>query len=147
MLLAKLQEKRGPQQNAQVQLIYAEPCGGDPRFIFITRGGASIREDRMTQGNLAEDLGIRKATEKNQAFNANKERQIFEEARQEFKEDQGSSSKTQPEIREYGMPHAFDQTSSPREGKEVSKIMDFLYTCIQLIQDENDVQDLQNLTI
>jgi hypothetical protein len=50
----------------------------------------------MTQGNLAKDLGIRKATEKTQAFNAKKERQIFEEARQEFKEDQGSSSKTHP---------------------------------------------------
>jgi hypothetical protein len=43
------------------------------------------------------------------------------------------------------MPHAFDQSASPREGKEVSKLMDFLYTCIKLIQDENVVQELQNL--
>jgi hypothetical protein len=33
----------------------------------------------------------------------------------------------------------------PREGKEVSKIMKFLYTCIKLIQDEVIVQELQNL--
>jgi hypothetical protein len=77
-----------------VQLIYVDPHGGDPRVIVITRGGVATGEDIMTQGKLAEDLGIRKATEKTQAFNANKERQIFEEARQEFKADQGSSSKT-----------------------------------------------------
>jgi hypothetical protein len=40
------------------------------------------------------------------------------------------------------MPHAFDQSTSPREGKEVSKLMDFLHTCIKLIQDESDVQEL-----
>jgi hypothetical protein len=128
-----------------VQLIYAEPRGGDPRVDVITRGGAATVEDRMTQGKLAEDSGIRKATEKTQAFNAKKERQIFEEARQEFKADQGYLSKTQLEIREYGMPHAFDQSTSPREGKEVSKLMEFLYTCIKLIHDENGVQELQNL--
>jgi hypothetical protein len=36
-------------------------------------------------------------------------------------------------IREYGMPHAFDQSASPKEGKEVSKLIEFLYTCIKLI--------------
>jgi hypothetical protein len=43
------------------------------------------------------------------------------------------------------MPQAFDQSASPREGKEVSKLMEFLYTCIKLIQDESVVQELQNL--
>ena len=43
------------------------------------------------------------------------------------------------------MPHAFDQSTSPREGKEVSKLMEFLHTCIKLIQDESIVQELQNL--
>jgi ligand-binding sensor protein len=32
-----------------------------------------------------------------------------------------------------------------KEGKEVSKLMEFLYTCIKLIQDESIVQELQNL--
>jgi hypothetical protein len=36
-------------------------------------------------------------------------------------------------VREYGMPLAFDQSASPKEGKEVSKLMEFLYTCIKLI--------------
>jgi hypothetical protein len=43
-------------------------------------------------------------------------------------------------VKEYGMPQAFYQNALPREGKEVSKLMEFLYTCIKLIQDE-----LQNL--
>jgi hypothetical protein len=33
----------------------------------------------------------------------------------------------------------------PTEGKEVSKLMEFLYTCVKLIQDENIVNELQNL--
>jgi hypothetical protein len=50
-----------------------------------------------------------------------------------------------PEIKEYAMPQAFDQSTSPREGKEVSKLIKFLYTCLKLIWDENVVQELQNL--
>jgi hypothetical protein len=95
-LLAKLQERRGPQQNLQVKLIYDEPHGEDPRFDVITRGGTIIGEDKVIQGKTTEDLGIKKAIEKTQTFDANKERQIFEEARKEFKGDQGSSSNTQP---------------------------------------------------
>jgi hypothetical protein len=43
------------------------------------------------------------------------------------------------------MPLAFDQSAFLKEGKEVSKIKEFLYTCIKLIQDERIVQKLQNL--
>jgi hypothetical protein len=77
-------------------LIYVEPHGEDLRFVVITRGGVAIGEDRMIQRKIAEDSGIRKAAKKTRAFDAKKERQIFEEARQEFKRVQGSSSKKQP---------------------------------------------------
>ena len=77
-----------------MQLIYAEPRREYPRFIVITRGGAATGEDRMTQGKVTEDSGIRKAVEKTQNFDVKKERKIFEEAREEFKAYQGSSSKT-----------------------------------------------------
>ena len=43
------------------------------------------------------------------------------------------------------MPQAFDQSASLKEGKEVSKLIEFLYTCLKLIWDENVVQELQNL--
>jgi hypothetical protein len=116
-LLAKLQERRGPQQKPQVQLMYVEPRGEDPRVTIITIGGVVRGEDRLIQGKTTEDSGIRKAAEKTQTFDAKKERHIFEEERKEFKADQGSSSKTWPEVREYGMPRAFDQSASPRKGK------------------------------
>jgi hypothetical protein len=70
---------------------------------------------------------------------------MFEEARKEFIGNQGSSSKTRTEVREYGIPLEFDRSSSLGEGKEVRKLMEFLYTCIKLIQDENIIQELQNL--
>jgi hypothetical protein len=99
LLLAKLQERRGPQQNLQVKLIYVEPRRADPRVIVITRGGTATGGDKETQGKTADDRGVRKATEKTPMFDAKKERQIFEEARKEFKGDQGSSSKKQLEIK------------------------------------------------
>ena len=43
------------------------------------------------------------------------------------------------------MPPAFDQSSLPRQGKEVRKLVNFLYTCINLIKDERFVQELQHL--
>jgi hypothetical protein len=94
--LAKLQEIRGPQQNPQVQLIYDEPHGEDPRVVVITRGGVVIGEDRITHGKTTKVLRIRKDAEKTQNLVAKKERHIFEEARKEFKEYQGSSSNTWP---------------------------------------------------
>jgi hypothetical protein len=145
MLLANLQERRGPQQNLQVQLIYDEPRLEDPRGFVITRVGAITGDEKMTQGNTTKDSGIRKDVKKTKTFDAKKETQIFEEARKEFRGDQGSSLKTRTEVREYGMPLSFDQSASPKEGKEVRKLMKFLYTCIKSIKDESVVQELQNL--
>jgi hypothetical protein len=53
--MAKLQERRGPQQNPQIQLIKEEPHGADPRVAVITRGGTIIGEDRMTQGKTTKE--------------------------------------------------------------------------------------------
>jgi hypothetical protein len=79
VLLAKIQERRGG--NQQVQLISAEPRGEDPRVIVITRGGVVTGEDRVTPGNTAEGSGIRRAVEKAQLFDPRRERHTFEEAR------------------------------------------------------------------
>jgi hypothetical protein len=48
-------------------------------------------------------------------------------------------------VRECGLSLKFDRSASSGEGKEVSKLMEFLCTCINLIKDERDVQELQNL--
>jgi len=64
-----------------VKLKYVEPCGEDLRVVVITRGGVVTGEDILIKGNTIEDSGIRKPTEKTQTFDANKERNIFEEER------------------------------------------------------------------
>ena len=99
-------------------MIYFESQGEDPRVVVITRGGAVTGEYRMSQGKTTKDSRVRKVVEKTQNFDAKKERRTFEDARKEFRRDQGSSSRTWPEVREYGMPLVFDQSASPREGKE-----------------------------
>jgi hypothetical protein len=91
----------------------------------------------------AEGSGIRKDAEKAQLFDPRRERHNFEEARKEFVEGKDSSSNPQPKVRECGMPMAFDQ--SARQGKKVSKLMEFLCTCINLIKDERVVQEIQYL--
>jgi hypothetical protein len=55
MLLAKLQERRGPKYNPQVQMIYVEPCRINPRVSIITQGGVATGEDRTIQRKIEED--------------------------------------------------------------------------------------------
>jgi hypothetical protein len=43
------------------------------------------------------------------------------------------------------MPLELDQSASPGEGKEVSKLVGFFYTFIDLIKDERAIQELQHL--
>jgi len=43
------------------------------------------------------------------------------------------------------MPLAFDHFASPKDGKEVSKLVSLLYTFIEMIKDEKSIQELQNL--
>jgi hypothetical protein len=99
----------------------------------------------VTLQNTTEESRVRRDAEKTQVFDPRKEKHMFEEAIREFGRDQASSAKTQPEVRECGMPLAFNQSSSPGEGKEVRKLMEFLCTCINLIKDEIVVQELKNL--
>jgi hypothetical protein len=65
-LLAKLQERRGG--NQQVQLISVEPHGEEPRVIVITRGGVVTGEDRVTPGKTTDGSRIRRASEKAPLF-------------------------------------------------------------------------------
>jgi hypothetical protein len=93
----------------------------------------------VTLGKTTKQSGVRKAGEKTQEFDPKREKKTFEEERKEFRRDHASSSKAQPEVRECGMPLAFDQSVSPKEGKEVSKIMECLCTFINLIKDDTVV--------
>jgi hypothetical protein len=99
----------------------------------------------VTPGKTTEGSGIRRAKNKAHLFDPRRERHTFEEARKEFVGEQDSSSREQLEVKECEMPPAFDQSALYRQGKEVIKLMDLLYTCINLIKDEKFVQELQHL--
>jgi hypothetical protein len=96
----------------------------------------------VTPGKTTDGSGIRRAVEKAQLLDPRREKHTFEEARREFAGEHASSSREQPEVKECEMPPSFDHY---RQGKEVSKLMDLLYTCINLIKDERVVQELQHL--
>jgi hypothetical protein len=80
----------------------------DPRVTVITRGGTATGEDIVTPGKITEESRFRKDAEKTHEFDPRKEKHIFEEERKEFGRDQLYSSKSQPKVRECGMPLAFD---------------------------------------
>ena len=86
----------------------AEPHVVDPRVTVITRGGTATGEERVTLGKTTEQSRVRKVAEKTQEFDPKREKKTFEEARKEFGRDRASSSMAQPEVRECGMPVAFD---------------------------------------
>jgi hypothetical protein len=85
----------------------------DPRVTVITRGGTDTGEDRVTLEKTTKESRVRRFAEKTQDFDPRKEKHTFEEERKEFRVDQASSSKTQQEVRECGMPLAFNHSSSP----------------------------------
>jgi hypothetical protein len=91
----------------------------------------------VTPGKTTEGSRIRRDAKKEQLFDPRRERHTFEDSRKEFVEEPTSSSKAQPEVRECGIPLTFDR--AVRKGKEVSKLMEFLCTCINLIKDERPV--------
>jgi hypothetical protein len=79
MLLTKIQERRGG--NQQVQLILEEPYREDPRGIVITRGGTSTREDKVNPEKTIEESRVIRVIEKTQLFDPREEKQTFEETR------------------------------------------------------------------
>jgi hypothetical protein len=99
----------------------------------------------VTPGKTAEGSGIKRAAKKAQLSDLRRERHTFEEAMKEFVGEQACSSRAQPEIKECEMPPTFDRFLLAKQGKEVSKLMDFLYTCINLIKDEKAMQEIQHL--
>jgi hypothetical protein len=83
-LLAKLQERRGG--NPQVQLISTEPHRVDPRVIFITRGGASIGEDRMTPRKTTNESGSEELQRRHQSLIRGKKRRYLKRQEENLEE-------------------------------------------------------------
>jgi hypothetical protein len=82
----------------------------------------------VTPGNTTYGSRIGRDSEKTPLFDPRKEKHTFEEAKREFVGEHDSSSRAKPKVRECEMPPTFYQYALSRQGKEVSKLMDFLYT-------------------
>jgi hypothetical protein len=70
ILLTKLQERRGG--NQQVQLILVEPRSEEPRVIIITKGEVATGEYRVTPGKTTDGSRIIRASEKASLFDPRK---------------------------------------------------------------------------
>jgi hypothetical protein len=72
---------------------------------------------------------VKKNTEPRNQFNRQKEKDIFEEARQEFQKDgivSTSTAQHNKEVQEYEMPPSRDHTNEMQSTRQVSTIKGFL---------------------
>ena len=94
ILLVNIHEKRN-QNNQNVQWISAEARDDRWNINIVTRGGTKIGNDAVRQ-DLAQNQWVRKSPDPKKHFDAQKEKEIFKDARQEFhKEDIVSTSTAQ----------------------------------------------------
>jgi hypothetical protein len=91
---------------------------------------------------------VKKNAEPRKHFDAQKEKEIFKQARQEFqKDDIASTSTTQQskEAPEYEMPPLLDHTNEMQPMGQVSIIKGFLQSCVKVLNDPSTVKILQNI--
>jgi hypothetical protein len=90
-LLGKIQEKRN-QNNQNVQWILAEARDDGKNINIVTRGGAKMGVD-ATKQDPTQHQWVKKNTEPHKHFDAQKEKEMFKEARHEIlKENIASTS-------------------------------------------------------
>jgi hypothetical protein len=91
---------------------------------------------------------VKKNIEPRKQFDAQKEKEIFKQARQEFhKEGIATTSTTQQskEEPEYKMPSLLDHTNEIHSMGQVSTIKGFLQSCVKVLSDPSLVKILQNI--
>jgi hypothetical protein len=91
---------------------------------------------------------VKKNVEPRKQFDAQKEKEIFKQARQEFqKEDIATTSTAQQskEAPEYEMPPLLDHTNEIHSMGQVSTIKGFLQSCVKVLNDPSSVKILQNI--
>jgi hypothetical protein len=111
-LLVKIQEKRN-QNNQNVQWISAKARDEGRNINIVTHGGAKTRNDAVRQEPVQHHW-VKKNTEPRNQFDAQKEKEIFKQSRQEFHKDDIASTSTAQQIKEvpeYDMHPLLDHTN------------------------------------
>ena len=126
-LLGKIHEKRN-QKNQNVQWISTEAREDGRNINIVTLGGAKIGDDVAKQEPIQQQW-IKKNIEPPKRFDAEKEKDTFKEARQEFlKQNVASTSTAQhnQDVPTYEISSSLDHTSEVHLRNQVSCINTFL---------------------
>jgi hypothetical protein len=111
-LLGKIEEKRN-QNNQNVQWIFAKARDDGRNINIVTRGSSKTRTDAV-RPDPSQHQWVKKNTETHKQFDAQKEKETFKEAKQEFlKQDVASTLDAQhtQNVPMYEMPLSMDHTS------------------------------------
>jgi hypothetical protein len=91
---------------------------------------------------------VKKNTETQNQFDAQKEKETFKETRKEFlKHNVLSTSATQhtQNVPTYEIPSSMDHTDEAQPLEQVSNIRNFLQSCVKLLNDPSSVKILKNM--
>jgi hypothetical protein len=117
------------------------------KINIVTRGGAKTGNDAVRK-DPTQHQWEKKNVEPKKQFDAQKENEIFKQARQEFmKPDIASTSIVQhnKEVPMYNVPPSLDHTKEAHPLGQVSTIKGFLKSCVKLVNDPSSVKVLQNM--
>lgn len=127
-----------------VQKISAKRRIGDPKIQVVTRGEATIGDDK---GDISVTGApwVRKAETKCPNFDPVQEKANFQEARKEFMETEASTSRS-PKVNALIF---YDGTSrlDPDKNSEadVCNMRNFLQSCMKLIRDQKALEELRSI--
>jgi hypothetical protein len=145
-LIVNIQENRN-QNNQNFQWISAEAKDEGWSINIVTHGGMKIGNNTIRQEPVQHQW-VKKNTEPRKKFDAQNEKEIFNQARQEFLKDDIASTLTvqqSKEEREYDIPSLLDHTNKIQPMGQVSIIKDFFQSCVKVLNDSSFVKILQNI--
>ena len=124
---------QNPNPNQKIQMIYAEQR--EPHIIVVMRGGVATPANHNTRQGQPR---VRPTTQNKAPLDFQKEKEVFLEVRPKFVDTNQPST--------YGkvntIPERFEQLIRKPPMKKVSKLKEFLKSCLVLINDKDVVTEL-----
>lgn len=124
-------------QNQNVQMISVEKRSEGPKIAIVTRGGARTGVDIATQGNQTKQY-VRKSTGPMPAFNPQREKETYQSTQKKILEPHGKASTS-------SLPHPKDPTVPEKSSAQVSTLIEFLKSCVELMRDRTVLSTLYKM--
>ena len=132
-LIAKIQERNSaPTQNIQMIVVEQRSI---PAINVVTRSGATTHVQNTEKQSI--EAWVRKTSENIPAFDVDREKETFMEARRDF-DDPGTSVATTQQHQQ----QSHSQEASP---DQVSTLTSFLQSCMKLLRNKNALNELQKV--